>query len=104
MLEKQDSSCPLTQQQLIDLYFIEIRAKVLDVAAFLDRMQRSVERNAEDDFRMMALYEALQRLSNNSSGRVYDIQMLLSDPTIEPLLQLDRKSAFGAFDVHRGEA
>src|SRR5262249_34257941 len=98
-----DRSCPLAQQQLIEHYFLEMRAKVLDLAAFLDRMDRSVERNAEDDFRMVALRQALQRLSAHSSGRVYDIQMILSDPTGEPLAELDRKSALGAFDYTRGE-
>jgi hypothetical protein len=96
-----DRSCLLTQQQLIDLYFLEMRARVLDLAAFLDRMDRSVEQNGEDDFRMVALRHALQRLSARASSRAYDIQMILSDPTEEPLAELDRKSAFGAFDKQR---
>lgn len=102
-MKQQDGTCPLTQQQLIDVYFMEVRAKILDVAAFLDRMDRSVERNAEDDFRMVAMRQALQALCADTPGRVYDIQMIFSDPTIEPLVQLDRKSAFGAFDYRRRE-
>src|SRR6266567_7699130 len=93
-----DSSCPLAQQQLIELYFLEMRARVLDLAAFLDRMDRSVEQNAADDFRLIALRLALLRLSTHPSGRAYDIQMILSDPTSEPLVALDRKSALGAFN------
>ena len=96
-------TCPLTQQQLIDEYFMEVRAKILDVAAFLDRLDRSVERNAEDDFRIVAMQQALQALAVGTFGRVYDIQMIFSDPTTEPLMQLDRKSAFGAFDSRGGE-
>ena len=96
-------TCPLTQQQLIDEYFMEVRAKILDVAAFLDRMDRSVERNAEDDFRIVAMQQALQALAVGTFGRAYDIQMIFSDPTTEPLMQLDRKSALGAFDSRRGE-
>jgi hypothetical protein len=102
-MSRQDSTCPLTQQQLIDEYFIEVRAKLLDVAAFLDRMDRSVDRNAEDDFRMLAMRQALQALCAGTPGRTYDIQMIFSDPTTEPLMQLDRKSAFGAFDHRRRE-
>lgn len=102
-MNRQIGTCPLTQQQLIDEYFMEVRAKILDVAAFLDRMDRSIERNAEDDFRMMAMRQALQALCAGSSSRAYDIQIIFSDPTTEPLMQLDRKSAFGAFDPHRGE-
>jgi len=102
-MKQQDGTCPLTQQQLIDAYFMEVRAKMLDVAAFLDRMDRSVDHNAEDDFRILAMRQALQALCARAPGRVYDIQMIFSDPTTEPLVQLDRKSAFGAFDHHRGE-
>ena len=82
---------------------MEIRAKILDVGAFLDRMDRSIDRNAEDDFRMVAMREALKTLGAGSSNRVYDIQMIFSDPTTEPLMQLDRKSAFGAFNPHKDE-
>ena len=102
-MNRQDGTCPLTQQQLIDEYFIEVRAKLLDVAAFLDRMDRSVDRNAEDDFRVLAMRQALQALCAGTPGRTYDIQMIFSDPTTEPLTQLDRKSAFGAFDHRRRE-
>ena len=102
-MNRQDGTGPLTQQQLIDEYFMEIRARILDVAAFLDRMDRSVDHNAEDDFRMVAMRQALQALCADIPGRVYDIQMILSDPTTEPLLQLDRKSALGAFDYRRSE-
>src|SRR5437870_6130205 len=102
-MKRQDGTCPLKQQQLIDAYFMEVRAKILDVAAFLDRMDRSVARNAEDDFRMVAMRQALQALCAGTPGRVYNIQMIFSDPTTEPLMQLDRKSAFGAFDHRRSE-
>ena len=113
-MKQQSGTCPLTQQQLIAEYFLEIRAKILDVAAFLDRMDRSLDHNAEDDFRVVTMREALQRLCaeqtqevettpvpTNAMGRVYDIQMIFSDPTTEPLMQLDRKSAFGAFDRNK---
>jgi hypothetical protein len=99
----QEQTCPLTQQQIIDEYFMEIRAKLLDVAAFLDRMDRSVERNANDDFRIVAMRQALQALSADTPSRALNVQMIFSDPTIELLNQLDRKSAFGAFDQGRNE-
>jgi len=102
-MTKLDGICPLTQQQLIDEYFMEVRAKIIDVAAFLERMDRSVERNAEEDFRMVAMRQALHALSVGTTDRVYVIQMIFSDPTTEPLMQLDRKSAFGAFNIRRGK-
>lgn len=98
-----DRTCPLTQQQILAEYFMEIRAHLLEVAAFLDRMDRSVECNATDDFRVLAMRQALQHLSSSEPGRVVAIQMAFSDPTTEPLEQLDRKSALGAFNVRKEE-
>lgn len=96
-------TCPLTQKQLIDEYFMEHRTKILDIAAFLDRMDRSVERNAEDDFRIVAFRQALAALCSADSERVENVQMIFSDPTTEPLERLDSKSAFGAFIRANGE-
>jgi len=91
-------TCPLTQQQLVEEYFLEHRTKVLDIAAFLDRIDRSVARDAEDDFRIVAFRRALKELCSEGSMRVERIQMVLSDTTTEPLQQRDRQGAFGAFD------
>ncbi len=96
-------TCLLSQQQLVDEYFIEMRAKLLDVAAFLDRLDRSTDHNAEEDFRMEAMRLALRLLSEATTDRVYSMQMLFSDVTTEPLAELDRKSAFGAFNYRRTE-
>ena len=52
---------PLTQRELIDEYFMEHRVKVLDLAAFLDRLDRAREIDAEDDFRLRSIREALRR-------------------------------------------
>ncbi|HZO75275.1 MAG TPA: hypothetical protein VFB60_23915 [Ktedonobacteraceae bacterium] len=102
-MNKWEDTCLLSQRQLVDEYFIEMRAKLLDVAAFLDRLDRSVERNAEEDFRMVAMQLALRMLSEAASDRVYSLQMLFSDATTEPLAKLDQKSAFGAFNNRRSE-
>ncbi len=96
-------TCPLSQKQLIDEYFMEHRTKILDIAAFLDRLDRSIERNAEADFRMVAFREALSALCPTDSERVERVQMIFSDPTTEPLEHLDSKSAFGAFGRANGE-
>ncbi len=89
-------TCPLTQRQLIDEYFMEQRNKVLDVAAFLDRMDRATARDGEDDFRYVAFRETLRELCSAEPGRVERVQMILSDQTTEPLAMLDRKAAYGA--------
>jgi hypothetical protein len=90
-------TCPLTQRQLIEEYFIEHRTKILDLAAYLDRLDRARERDAEDDFRLGAVRRALEVLSGSDGQRMQRIQMILSDPRTDLLDHLDRKSAFGAF-------
>jgi hypothetical protein len=89
-------SCPLTQRQLIDEYFMEHRTMVLDIAAFLDRLERTAVRDAEDDFRFVAFRATLRELTSDTPGRVERAQMILSDRTLEPLAELDRKAAYGA--------
>ena len=43
---------PLDRKTLIDLGFIDARAKVLDIAAFLDRLDRAPGTDAPTDFRV----------------------------------------------------
>ena len=88
---------PLNARELVDEYFIENRTRLLEIAAFLDRLERADAAYASQDFRMKAFNEALAHLSQ-STDRLDRIQMLLSDPTAEPLQTLDRKSAIGAYD------
>jgi len=91
---------PKTGRELVDEYFLETRTRVLEVAAFLDRLDRTDDR----DFRVRALREAIAILdaapaeADRSTTRVERIQLLMSDPTTEPLEKLDMKSARGAYD------
>jgi hypothetical protein len=94
---------PLTTTELIDEYFIENRNRLLDLAAFLDRIDRSGGPAAADDFRMQVFREAVAALSGAGADRLLRIQMLLSDPTTEPLPALDRKGAVGAYDHRKGQ-
>ena len=96
-------ACPLNRRQIIDEYFIENRTKILDLAAFLDRLDRAEEAQPEPDFRMEALMDALAVLSGEGPSRIQRIQMIFSDPTTEPMAELDQKSAVGAYDRRRGE-
>jgi hypothetical protein len=91
-----DTRSPLSARELVDEYFIENRTRLLEIAAFLDRLERADPGYASTDFRMKAFGEAVATLTG--SDRLDRIQMLLSDPTVEPLGALDRKSAIGAYD------
>lgn len=102
---------PKTGRELVDEYFIENRTRVLEIAAFLDRLDRVDPALAERDFRVRAIREALAVLGGapaepDAAGgvdatRVTRIQMLLSDPSTELLERLDQKSARGAHDRWR---
>jgi len=94
---------PLSPKELVDEYFIENRTKILEIAAFLDRLDRADASYAGRDFRMKAFTEALSALTRKGA-RLDSIQMLFSDPTTRPLEALDRKSAVGAYDRWTEEA
>ena len=97
-----DSPSPLSPKDVVDEYFIENRTRLLEIAAFLDRLDRAEAGYSSRDFRMQAFTEALAAMSGGG-GRLERVQLLLSDPTTEPLGALDRKSAFGAYDKGRKE-
>ena len=89
---------PLSQRELIAEYFMEHRVQVLELAAFLDRLDRARELDAADDFRLRSIREALAVLSGGDGSRVERVQMIFSDPRSELLDELDTKSAKGAYD------
>ena len=89
---------PLSASQMTEEYFIENRNRLLEIAAFLDRLDRADPGRSDRDFRMQAFTEALVILANRAPGYLQQIQLLLSDPSTEPIEVLDRKSALGAFD------
>ena len=95
-------TCPLTQRELIDLYFLEQRNNLLDLAAFLDRLDRSVALDAEDDFRLRAIRDSLGVLAGGARERVEAVHAILSDPTSELLPELDQKAAKGAYEAAGG--
>ena len=91
---------PLNRKELLDEYFVENRTRLLEIAAFLDRLDRAAA--GIDDFRIHAFADALALVANGSGDRLSRVQTLLSDPTAEPLEALDRKSALGAFNRWTG--
>jgi len=95
--------CPLSGTQIVDEYFIENRTRLLEIAAFLDRLDRVDRECAMRDFRMQVFRDAVDALGT-PGDRLNRIQLLLSDPTIEPLDRLDRKSALGAYDRQAKES
>jgi hypothetical protein len=84
----------MNRSRITDLYFAEARSKLIDLAAFLDRVERS---EGADDFRLKSLRAALKELGEAGPEKTKKILLLLSDPTLEPILQAGGKSANGAW-------
>ncbi len=85
---------PLNRQQVLDLYFMDARAKLIDLAAFLDRVDRA---EGEADFRLAAFRQALKELDGGNAERAKNVLLSLSDPSTEPLEKASVKGAIGAF-------
>ncbi len=79
---------------LIDVGFLPVRAKLLEVAAFLDRVERH---GVADDFRCEALRAAAHLLVDGEAERARRILEALSDPSLEPEAVSSGKAAFGAW-------
>ena len=84
----------MTRQQLLDLYFMDARSKLIDIAAFLDRVDRG---EGEPDFRLDAFRKALGELHGGEPVRAKSVLMSLSDPTVEPIAKAPGKGAVGAW-------
>jgi len=84
----------MERSRITDLYFAEARSKLIDLAAFLDRVERC---EGADDFRMKSLRAALIELGTPGPDKARRILMLLSDPTSEPAAKAGAKSASGAW-------
>ncbi len=84
----------MTRQKVLDLYFMEARAKLIDLAAFLDRVDRA---DGRDDFRIKAFRRALAELQKADPQRAKRVLLGLSDPTAEPIQRATTKVAVGAW-------
>jgi len=89
---------PLPKRAVVDRYFLEHRAKVLDVAAFIDRFDRA-EGEGADDFRMRALDACCRILVDGAPERARRILELLSDHSTEPIDRAPGKGATGAVEL-----
>ncbi len=84
----------MTRQQVLDMYFMEARARVIEIGAFLDRVDRA---EGTADFRLDALKAALNELAGDQPHRAEKVLLSFSDPTTEPIAQAPGKGAVGAW-------
>ena len=90
---------PMSHRQLTDLYYLEMRAKLLDISAFLDRLDRAQDADRRPtDFRVDGMRRAFQELLSPEPGRTARVHLCLSDPTAEPIPDASGlKGAVGAY-------
>ena len=85
----------MTKQQVLDLYFLDARHKLIELAAFLDRVERAP---GQADFRLKSFRAALIQLDGKKKkARAKTVLLAFSDPTTKPIAAATTKSACGAF-------
>lgn len=82
-----------TKQDILDLQFMEARCRLIDLAAFLDRVERHP---GADDYRLVALREALPILLTAGSERTRAVLEKLSDLSRDPVDAASSPAAYGA--------
>ena len=78
---------------LVDLQFIDARARLIDLAAFLDRMDRHGQ---ADDYRVVELKRAALEVMKDEPGRARRVLEAMSDHSTEPIPAATIQGAFGA--------
>ncbi|WP_038170690.1 hypothetical protein [Verrucomicrobium sp. BvORR106] len=90
---------PPANVNLVDLGFMDSRSKLIDLAAFLDRVQRAGQ---EGDFRVAALKQAIELLAGDQPERARNILLSFSDPSTEPIPKATTQGAVGAVPPGQG--
>jgi hypothetical protein len=67
----------MSAQQILDREFLEIRAKILELAACFDRLERA-EGCVDQDVRRQQLQQALELLSTTGSDRAERVPLVFS--------------------------
>lgn len=84
----------MTRQQILDLYFLDARHKLIELAAFLDRTERA---DGADDFRLKEFRAALTHLGGKKRNKAKAVLLAFSDLTTEPVPKAEGKGAVGAW-------
>ena len=72
-------SIPLSASEVLDREFLDVRARLLQIAASLDRLDRA-EGAVQSDPRVQKIRQALNILAAGDADRAEQIQLLFSRP------------------------
>jgi hypothetical protein len=84
----------MTKQRVLDLYFLDARHKLVELAAFLDRVERA---EGKDDFRLKSFRAALAKLDGRKINKAKNVLLAFSDLTMKPVAKATVKGAVGAY-------
>ena len=84
----------MTRQQVLDLYFLNARHQLVELAAFLDRVERA---EGKSDFRLKAFRTALSGLSGTKKQKAKHALLAFSDPTMKPVIKATTNGTCGAW-------
>lgn len=90
-----EPTCPLSGEDVVDRYFMEHRAKLLDIAAFLDRLDRAGPPPGREDVRVRALRRAIPLLVDGAGDRTRRVLELFSDHSPDPIPTASTQAALG---------
>ena len=82
-----------SKKELLDLQFIDARHKLIDLAAFLDRIDRH---EGENDYRYDAMKKALPILLSERPDRARAVLESFSDHSVDVSHSAPFQGAFGA--------
>ncbi|MFN0054861.1 MAG: hypothetical protein ACKV0T_22035 [Planctomycetales bacterium] len=84
----------MTASAILDRTYLEVRCKLLEVAAIFDRIERGAESGqADNDPRLQQLRDAVAIVGGTDPDRAERLQMLFSDPYVP---NWNRRSNTGA--------
>ena len=88
---------PMTAADALETYFIDNRARLLEIASFLDRIDRYENSTAaKADFRYGAFMKALKLVAEAGESRTEKLQLLFSDRSTDPIESAVGLIAYGA--------
>jgi hypothetical protein len=90
-------SSPQTAPAILDRVYLDIRCKLLDIAASLDRVARAEEaERVHSDLRLAQIKQGIEILMNDGIDRAERVQMLFSDPYVPNWNRRDNTATNGA--------
>ena len=91
---------PMSAKEVLEAYFLENRARILEIASFLDRIDRAkASETGKTDFRYKAFMRGLKILLESEGNRTKALQINFSDLSKEPRRNAaGLKGTYGAWE------